>query len=129
MLDTNICIYIIKHRPSSVLDQLVALPTEDVGVSSITVAELRFGASKSSRPARNHQALDDFLHPFEVALYNEPAARTYGTIRAPLEKKGRLIGPMDLLIAAHALSLEVQLLTNNAKEFKRVDGLDVTNWV
>ena len=128
MLDTNICIYIVKHQPSSVLDRLVALPTEDVGISIITVAELRYGASKSARPERNHKALNEFLYPFEVALYDEPAAKAYGTIRSALEKKGRPIGPKDLLIAAHALSLDVQLVTNNAKEFERVDGLEIGNW-
>lgn len=128
MLGTNICIYIIKHQPSSVLDRLVALPTEEVGISVITAAELRYGASKSARPERNHQALDEFLNPFEIALYDEPAAKAYGTIRSALEQKGRPIGPMDLLIAAHAFSLDVQLVTNNAREFKRVDGLEIDNW-
>ena len=128
MLDTNICIYIIKGQPSSVIDRLVALPTEEVGISIVTVSELRYGASKSRRPKRNHEALDEFLYPFEVALYDEPAAKAYGTIRSALEKKGRPIGPMDLLIAAHALSLDVRLVTNNAKEFERVDGLEIDNW-
>ncbi len=129
MLDTNICIYTIKHQPPSVLDRLVALPTEDVGISVITVAELRYGASKSARPERNHGALDEFLYPFEVALFDEPATRAYGAIRAALEKRGRPIGPLDQLIAAHALSLDVRLVTNNAKEFERVDGLEIDNWV
>jgi tRNA(fMet)-specific endonuclease VapC len=128
MLDTNICIYIIKHQPSSVVDRLVALPTEEVGISVITVAELCYGASKSGRPERNHQALNEFLYPFEIALYDEPAAKAYGTIRSALKKKGQPIGPMDLLIAAHALSLDVRLVTNNAKEFERVDGLKIDNW-
>jgi tRNA(fMet)-specific endonuclease VapC len=128
MLDTNICIYIIKGQPSSVIDRLVALPTEEVGISIVTVSELRYGASKSSRPKRNHEALDEFLYPFEVALYDEPAAKAYGTVRSALEKKGRPIGAMDLLIAAHALSLDVRLVTNNAKEFERVDGLEIDNW-
>ncbi len=128
MLDTNICIYIIKNRPSSVLDRLVAFPTEDVGISVITVAELRYGASKSARPERNHDALDEFLFPFEIALFDEPATKAYGTIRSALEKKGRPIGSMDLLIAAHALSRDVQLVTNNAKEFERVSSLEIDNW-
>jgi tRNA(fMet)-specific endonuclease VapC len=85
-------------------------------------------ATKSARPKRNHQALDEFLYPFEVGPYDEPAAKVYGTIRSALEKKGRLIGPMDLLIAAHALSLDVRLVTNNVKEFDRVDGLELDNW-
>ncbi len=129
MLDTNICIYIIKNRPKSVLDRLVAFPTEDVGISAITVAELRDGASKSARLERNHEALDEFLYPFDIALFDEPATKSYGTIRSALEKKGRTIGSMDLLIAAHALSLDVRLVTNNAKEFERVDGLEIDNWI
>ncbi len=128
MLDTNICIYIIKNRPSSVLDRLVASPTEDVGISVITAAELRFGASKSARPERNHDALNEFFSPFEMALFDEPATKVYGTIRAGLEKQGRPIGPMDLLIAAHALNLDVRLVTNKAREFKRVSGLEIDNW-
>ncbi len=128
MLDTNICIYIIKNRPSSVLDRLVAFPTEDVGISVITAAELRFGASKSARPEWNPDALDEFFSPFEIALFDEPATKVYGPIRAGLEKKGRPIGAMDLLIAAHALSLGVRLVTNNAREFERVSGLEIDNW-
>ena len=128
MLDTNICIYIIKQRPSSVLDRLVALPSEDVGISVITVCELRYGASKSARPERNHAALDEFLSPFEIALFDEPATRAYGGIRAALEAKGRPIGPLDLFIAAHAVSLDASLITNNAREFERVPDLVLDNW-
>jgi len=125
MLDTNICIYIIKQNPQTVLDRLVAMPTEDVGLSVVTVAELRFGASKSAQPGRNHEALDRFFSPFEIALYDEPAASAYGALKS----EGRPIGPMDLLIAAHAVSLNAKLVTNNMKEFVRVAGLAVDNWV
>ena len=128
MLDTNICIYIIKQQPSSVVDRLVALPSEDVGISVVTVCELRYGASKSARPERNHVALNEFLASFEIALFDEPATRAYGEIRSALEKKGRPIGPMDLLIAAHAVSLSASLITNNSKEFERVPGLELDNW-
>jgi len=129
MLDTNICIYIIKRNPQTVLDTLVSMPTEDVGLSVVTVAELRFGASKSAQPRRNHEALDRFFSPFNIALFDEPAAKTYGTIRTALESQGRPIGPMDLLIAAHALSLKATLVTNNTKEFEQVTGLAVDDWV
>jgi len=129
MLDTNICIYIIKQQPPTVVDRLVALPSEDVGISVITVGELRFGASKSARPARNHAALNEFLSPFEVAVFDQPATRTYGTIRTALEKRGRPIGPLDMLIAAHAVSLEARLVTNNERGFRRVPGLKVDNWL
>ncbi len=91
--------------------------------------KLRYGASKSKRPKKNHDALEEFLSPFEIAFFDRPAATTYGKIRASLENKRRPIGPMDLLIAAHAISLEVRLVTNNIKEFKQVPGLKVENWV
>lgn len=128
MLDTDICIYIIKQQPSTVLDRLVTMPSEDVGISVVTVCELRYGASKSARPERNHAALNGFLSPFEIALFDEPATRAYGEIRSVLEKKGRPIGPMDLLIAAHAVSMGARLITNNAKEFERVPDLELDNW-
>lgn len=129
MLDTNICIYVIKQQPAAVLDRLVALPSEDVGLSVITVCELRFGASKSAHPKKNHTALDQFLSPFHIAHFEKPATQTYGTIRSTLEKKGRPIGALDLLIAAHALSLNARLVTNNAKAFGRIPGLKIENWV
>lgn len=98
-------------------------------LSVVTVAELRFGASKSAQSRRNHAALDRFFFPFEIALFDEPAASTYGAIRTNLETKGRPIGSLDLLIAAHAVSLQAKLVTNNSKEFERVEGLEVENWV
>lgn len=129
MLDTNICIYIIKQRPESVLERFAPHPVGDIGISVITLAELEYGASKSGNPARNREALEQFVSPLEVAAFDQPATVTYGKIRTVLEKKGRPIGPMDMLIAAHALSLEARLVTNNAKEFKRVPGLRVENWM
>ncbi len=129
MLDTNICIYIIQHNPKSVLDALISTPTEDVGLSIVTVAELRFGASKSAKPKHNHETLDQFFLPFDIALFDEPAAKAYGEIRTDLETRGKPIGPLDLLIAAHAVSRNAKLVTNNAKELERVPGLEVENWV
>jgi len=129
MLDTNICIYIIKQRPETVLKRFASHPIGDIGISAITLAELEYGASKSGNPTRNREALEQFVSPLEVAAFDQPATVTYGKIRTVLEKKGRPIGPMDMLIAAHALSLEARLVTNNAKEFKRVPGLRVENWV
>lgn len=128
MLDTNICIYIIKQRPETVLERFASHPVGDIGISAITLAELEYGASKSGNPTRNREALEQFASPLEVAAFDQPATVTYGKIRTVLEKKGRPIGPMDMLIAAHALSLEARLVTNNAKEFKRVRGLRVENW-
>lgn len=128
MLDTNICIYIIKQRPQSVLDRFAEYPVGDVGISTITLAELEYGISKSSDPARNRGALREFIFPLEVTAFDRPATIQYGKIRAALERKGSPIGSMDLLIAAHAFSLGACLITNNEKEFKRVPGLRVENW-
>ena len=128
MLDTNICIYVIKQKPRSVLERFVAFPVGDLGISVITLAELEYGASKSSEPDRNREALEQFVSPLEIAVFDRLATSVYGKIRALLEKRGRPIGSMDLLIAAHALSLNVRLVTNNMREFKRVPGLRVENW-
>ena len=128
MLDTNICIYVIKQKPRSVLERFVAFPVGDLGISVITLAELEYGASKSSEPDRNREALEQFVSPLEIAVLDRLATSVYGKIRALLEKRGRPIGSMDLLIAAHALSLNVRLVTNNMREFKRVPGLRVENW-
>ena len=128
MLDTNICIYVIKQKPRSVLERFAAFPVGDLGISVITLAELEYGASKSSEPDRNREALEQFVSPLEIAVFDRLATSIYGKIRALLEKRGRPIGSMDLLIAAHALSLNVRLVTNNMREFKRVPGLRVENW-
>lgn len=129
MLDTNICIYIIKQKPESVLRKFATIPVGDLGISVITLAELEYGASKSSEPAGNREALAQFASPLEIAVFDREATAVYGKIRALLEKRGRPIGSMDLLIAAHALSLDVRLVTNNVEEFRRVPGLRVENWV
>jgi tRNA(fMet)-specific endonuclease VapC len=128
MLDTNICIYLIKKQPAILLERFASYPVGDIGISVITLAELEYGASKSSNPHRNREALEQFVLPLEVAVFDRPATLTYGKIRALLEKTGRPIGSMDMLIAAHALSLGVHLVTNNVKEFKRVPGLRIENW-
>jgi tRNA(fMet)-specific endonuclease VapC len=129
MLDTNICIYLIKQYPPSVLERFLSHPVGDIGISSITVAELDYGASKSRHATKNRIALDQFISPLDVAAFDREAAAAYGRLRAALEQKGTPIGSMDLLIAAHALSLGVKLVTNNTREFRRVPGLRVENWV
>lgn len=128
MLDTNICIYLIKQHSHSLLERFRSFPVGDIGISVITLAELQYGASKSSQPKKNQEALEQFVSPLEIAAFDRHATVAYGRIRAQLEKKGRLIGAMDLLIAAHALSLDARLVTNNEKEFRRVQGLRVENW-
>lgn len=128
MLDTNICIYIIKQKSPEVLARFNTYRVGDIAVSSITVAELQYGVQKSRQPERNQEALDQFLLPLIVVGFDQSAAMSYGVIRASLERQGRPIGPLDMLIAAHALSLGWTLVTNNVSEFVRVKGLAVENW-
>jgi tRNA(fMet)-specific endonuclease VapC len=128
MLDTNICIYAIKHRPPEVLVALRRHEADGLGLSSITVAELFFGAAKSGSQ-RNLSALRQFLEPLEVADFDRAAAMAYGPLRATLEAAGTPIGPLDTQIAAHALALGVTLVSHNAREFARVPGLRLANWV
>ena len=129
MLDTNICIYMIKQKPQSVLERFRAFQVGDVGISSITLAELQYGAMKSVRPRQNRESLKEFIAPLDVASFDIAASEASGEIRASLEKSGRPIGAMDLLIAAHALSLDARLATNNERAFRRVRGLHVENWI
>ena len=128
LLDTNICIYIIKKSPAHILEKLTSTQVGDAGISSITLSELEYRVAKSNRPQQNREALSAFLTPFEILSYDQSAAIHYGAIRSYLEKKGILIGPMDRLIAAHALSLSLIMVTNNVREFKRVPNLRLENW-
>lgn len=129
VLDTNICIYLIKRKPIHVFEKFREFSLGMIGISSITLAELKYGVEKSSRPDQNLQALNQFLLPLEVLDFDFNAAIEYGTIRAELEKIGRPIGPLDMLIAAHVRALDLTLVTNNEKEFIRVENLKVENWV
>ena len=128
MLDTNICIYVIRKKPSHLIQHLQGLRITDVGISSITLSELEYGVAKSQKPQQNKLALVEFLAPIEILPYNDMAAEQYGEIRALLERQGTPIGSLDMLIAAHALSLNSILVTNNESEFRRVSGLIVENW-
>ncbi|MFV1981161.1 MAG: type II toxin-antitoxin system VapC family toxin [Rhodothermia bacterium] len=118
----------MRQRPAWVRDRFNALPAGSVGVSSITSSELYYGVSKSRNASQNRQALVEFLAPLNVAPYDETAASHYGELRAALEKSGNVIGSLDMLIAAHALSLGLTLVTNNLGEFQRVAGLALENW-
>jgi tRNA(fMet)-specific endonuclease VapC len=129
MLDTNICIELIRKQPPKLIQRLTSTSVRDVGVSAITVAELQHGASKSQKPEANLAALEQFLLPLSIADFGYEASTVYGQIRTDLERKGALIGPMDLLIAAHAVSLGVILVTNNVKEFSRVPNLQIEDWL
>jgi tRNA(fMet)-specific endonuclease VapC len=128
LLDTNVCIHVIRRRPQTVLRRFEDYGIGEVGVSSVTVAELRYGAEKSSRPEQNFEALGRFLLPLEVLVFGEEAAAAYGQVRAGLERAGTPIGPLDTLIAAHAVSVSVTLVTNNTREFRRVPGLEIEDW-
>lgn len=127
LLDTDICVYVINERPRHALERFVKQEVGEIGVSSVTAAELAFGVAKSGSQ-RNRQALDAFLLPLKIADFDLAAAFSYGEIRTFLESKGRVIGPLDMLIAAHAKSLGATLVTNNLREFKRIPGLAVENW-
>ena len=129
LLDTNICIYIIKRQPPQVLDKFRTLDLSDVGISSITVAELEYGAYKSQQTDRNRVAFNQFLMPLEIVPFDERATQNYGQLRSQLERQGIVIGSMDMLIASQALSLGLILVTNNVKEFSRIPDLVIENWV
>ncbi len=129
MLDTNICIYVIKKNPPQAAERVRALRPFEIGISSVTLAELEYGVAKSGRPEQNKEALTSFLAPLEIAPFDDFAAICYGEIRTHLEKSGLSIGAMDLMIASHARSLDVVLVSNNLREFQRVPGLKVENWV
>lgn len=128
MLDTNICIYAMKNRPEKVLERLKRELNNGICVSSITLAELEYGMKNSSNPAKNEQSLLKFLFPLSVLPFGTTAASEYGEIRAYLQKRGTLIGPLDMLIAGHARAEGLILVTNNVREFERVPGLELENW-
>lgn len=129
LLDTNICIYLIRRKPVALLRKFTTFRAGDLALSSITVAELQHGVEKSGDPARNRGALEQFLLPFAVVAFDRAAAAAYGRVRADLERRGTPIGALDMLIAAHALHLEVTLVTNTMREFSRVPGLTLEDWV
>lgn len=129
MLDTDICIYIIKRKPLRVLKRLELMQPDQLSMSAITFAELMNGAKKSQRVEANVSRLNALGEILEICSFDQQAAVAYGDVRSSLEKRGEVIGAHDLLIAAHALSLDRILVTNNEREFKRVEGLKVDNWV
>ena len=128
MLDTNICIYAIKHKPEKVFQKLQEVDPQDVCVSSFTYAELVHGVEKSAAVEKNRLALSMLLANIEILDFDVDAADCYGKIRADLEKRGTPIGPLDMMIAGHAQSLGYTLVTNNEKEFSRVSNLKIENW-
>lgn len=129
MLDTNVCIAIIKRKPPQALKRFAAYRVGEIGISWVTLAELEFGVAKSQHPEKNRAALDEFVLPLEIANFDREAARVYGQVRAMLEKKGTPIGALDTMIGAHALALGAALATNNTREFSRIRGLTVVDWL
>jgi tRNA(fMet)-specific endonuclease VapC len=127
LLDTNTCIYIINNRPSNVLERFRKYKAGEVGISSIAASELAYGVAKSGS-LKNRKALEMFLAPLQILPFDSQCLWFYADLRASLEKQGQSIGPMDTLIAAHALSIGGTLVTNNVKEFVRVPKLKLENW-
>lgn len=128
LLDTNICIHIINARPAAVLQRFRDYRIGEIGVCSVVAAELAYGVAKSGSE-RNRRALEMFLAPLAILPFDEAAFWAYGDLRAELERRGTPIGSLDTLIAAHALSLDATLVTNNTAEFARVPKLQLDNWV
>ena len=129
MLDTNICIYLTKHRNRRLLERFRACRIGEIGISSVVYSELRFGCEGSRERDRSLEKLGELLAPIEIVPFGERAADAFGVIRQHLKERGRPVGPFDTLIAAHAIAESCTLVTHNLREFKRIPGLVVENWV
>lgn len=129
LLDTDICIFLIKNKHTTLLKKIQKIPFGEIGLSSITIAELCYGVEKSHQKSTNRVALTQFITPFAFIDFDASAAIEYGRIRTDLERQGKIIGPNDLLIAAQAVRHNMTLVTNNTKEFKRVKRLSLENWL
>ena len=129
LLDTNICIYILKRKPIEVFERFKTLKLGELKISSITVAELYYGAYNSQKIEKNLMTLDSFLKPFDYVEFNEKSAIEYAKIKSNLKKEGKIIGELDMQIAGIAMANDLILITNNVKEFERVNGLKIDNWV
>ena len=129
LIDTNICVYAINNRPPQVRRRLLDCSPVDVAISSVCVAEMEYGAAKSMAPERNSKALKVFCSNFQTLPFNDFDAEAFGYIRADLERRGCVIGPYDMQIAAQALTRNLILVTNNVREFERIPGLRIENWI
>lgn len=129
LLDTNTCIYFLNKSSENIIARMKNISPADIKLSSITVAELFFGAEKSSAKKKNQAIVDAFIYNFEQMPFDNKCCRNYAEIRSYLQKKGTPIGPMDLLIASISITHNLTLITNNVKEFKRVKGLNTENWI
>ena len=128
LLDTNICVFVIRGKSPLVLQRFVQSLPDELSISTVTLAELRYGADKSSNPGKNHSALNAFLAPIQIIGFDSECADYYGRLRSDLERRGLPIGPLDTMIAAQSLRLHVPLVTNNTGEFSRVPGLQLEDW-
>jgi len=128
MLDSNICIYLLNEKSPDLLEKFYRHRGEGIYTSSIVVAELEFGIAKSAYPEKNAASLHKLSSVITVLDFDSCAAKCYGTIRADLQQRGELIGPLDMLIAAHAQSADLTLVTNNTREFGRIEQLTIENW-
>lgn len=129
MLDTDICVELIRKRPQPLLQRILAATPGSLLLSAVTVAELRYGVEKSRRPETNGKALEAFLRTFRLMAFDEGAAGRYGSVRADLEHRGIPIGPLDTLLGSHALELGATLVTHNVREFSRIEGLSLEDWL
>jgi tRNA(fMet)-specific endonuclease VapC len=128
LLDTTICIYIINEQPTRVLQRVIQAGRESLAISTVTVAELAVGVAKSTRPD-SRPKLENFLSKFPILDWGQDAAWVYGNVRKTLEAKGQRVGERDLLLACQALALNATMVTNNTREFERIEGLKLENWV
>lgn len=129
LLDTNICIYIINKNPKQVVEHIKSLKPHQIKLSAISLAEMEYGVSKSRDRERNRQALVHFVSAFDIIEFNDSDAEVYGLIRACLERRGQIIGPYDMQIAAQSISRDLILVTNNTSEFSRISNIKLENWV
>jgi tRNA(fMet)-specific endonuclease VapC len=129
MLDTNICIYTIRGKYAHIADKIRSFSPGNIKVSAITLSELMYGCCKSNFPDKNANAVRGFLSPFEIINFDARDAVIFGSIRAELETRGRVIGPYDMQLAAQAVNRNYTLITNNIREFKRIDTLKTDNWL
>jgi tRNA(fMet)-specific endonuclease VapC len=129
LLDTNICIYIINNNPRAVVERIKTYKPAQIKLSSISVGELEYGVSKSKNRNKNRTGLIDFVSAFDILPFDDSDAEVFGIIRADLEKRGKVIGSYDMQIAAQAIRNDLILVTNNTKEFERINELKLDNWV
>jgi tRNA(fMet)-specific endonuclease VapC len=128
LLDTNVCVDFLNRRYPSVTERIRASSPEDLCLSSVVVAELRYGADRSERRSENHERLDILTAEIPCLDFDLVAARVFGKVRSALETSGAPIGPYDMMIGAHALSQGLILVTDNEKELRRISGLEIENW-